>query len=193
MGDWRLESLTVHNSVLLLVDYQPAMFQGVGSGDRDAIHTAAVATATTAKILGVPVVLTTIWPEGNGKCIKEIAGLFPSQEVIARKVPGFDALDDERVMQAVKNTGRKKLVLSGLWTSMCFAFTALHGLRDGFEVYGLIDAGGDATPPAHEYGVQRMVVTLLPVWNPGSGLPSALTTSASVPAQSLLLVTRDLR
>jgi nicotinamidase-related amidase len=157
MGDWRLEPLTVQNSVLLLVDYQPAMFQGVGSGNRDAIYSAAVATAKAAKILGVPVVLTTIWPEGNGACIKEVTDLFPGQEVIARKVPGFDALDDERVMQAVKKTGRKKLIVSGLWTSMCFAFTALHALRDGFEVYGLIDAGGDATPAAHGYGVKRMV------------------------------------
>ncbi len=157
MGDWRLEPLTVQNSVLLLVDYQPAMFQGVGSGDRDAIHSAAVATAKAAKILGVPVVLTTIWPEGNGACIKEVTDLFPGQEAIARKIPGFDALEDERVMQAVNKTGRKKLIVSGLWTSMCFAFTALHALRDGLEVYGLIDAGGDATSAAHEYGVKRMV------------------------------------
>ena len=60
-------------------------------------------------------------------------------------------------MQAVQKTGRKKLIVSGLWTSMCFAFTALHALRDGLEVYGLIDAGGDATVAAHEYGVKRMV------------------------------------
>jgi nicotinamidase-related amidase len=157
MGDWRLEPLTVQNSTLLLVDYQSAMFKGVGSGDRDAIYNATVATARAAKILGVPVVLTTIWPEGNGACIKEVTDLFPGLEVIARKIPGFDALEDERVMQAVRKAGRKKLVVAGLWTSMCFAFTALHALRDGLEVYGLIDAGGDATPAAHKYGIKRMV------------------------------------
>ena len=153
----RLELLTAHYSVLLLVDYQPTMFKGVGSGDRNGIANSAIAAAKAAKILNVPTVLTSIWPEGNGEFIKDITDLFPGQEVIARKVPGFDAFEDERVLQAVKKTGRKKLVVSGLWTSMCFAYTALHGLRDGFDVYGLIDAGGDASPEAHAYAIQRML------------------------------------
>jgi len=157
MGDPKLELLTAHNSVLLLVDYQPTMFKGVGSGDRNGIANSAIAAAKAAKILNVPTVLTSIWPEGNGEFIKDITDLFPGQEVIARKVPGFDAFEDERVLQAVKKTGRKKLVVSGLWTSMCFAYTALHGLREGFDVYGLIDAGGDASPEAHTYAIQRML------------------------------------
>jgi len=157
MGDPKLELLTAQNSVLLLVDYQPAMFKGVGSGDRNAINDSAVAAAKAAKILGVPTVLTSIWPEGNGAFIKEITDLFPGQEVIARKVPGFDAFEDEGVLQAVKRTGRKKLVISGLWTSMCFAETAIHGLREGLAVYGLMDAAGDWSPDAHEYGIQRML------------------------------------
>ncbi|MCX5801690.1 MAG: isochorismatase family protein [Candidatus Eisenbacteria bacterium] len=157
MGDPKLEMLTAQNSVLLLVDYQPTMFKGAASGDRNAISNSAVAAAKAAKILEVPTVLTSIWPEGNGEFIKEITDLFPGQEVIARKVPGFDAFEDERVLQAVKKTGRRKLVVSGLWTSMCFAYTAIHGLREGFDVYGLFDAGGDASPEAHTYGIQRML------------------------------------
>jgi nicotinamidase-related amidase len=112
--------------------------------------------------------LTSIWPEGNGEFIKDITDLFPGQKTIARKVPGFDAFEDERVLQAVKKTGRKKLVVSGLWTSMCFAYTAIHGLREGFDVYGLMDAGGDASPEAHNYGIQRMLqVGVVPLtWLP---------------------------
>lgn len=168
MGDPKLEMLTAQNSVLLLVDYQRAMFNGVASGDRNDINDSAVAAAKAAKILEVPTVLTSIWPEGNGEFIQEITDLFPGQEVIARKVPGFDAFEDERVLQAVKKTGRKKFVVSGLWTSMCFAYTAIHGLRDGFDVYGLIDAGGDASPEAHTYGIQRMLqVGVVPItWIP---------------------------
>jgi nicotinamidase-related amidase len=168
MGDPKLEMLTAQNSVLLLVDYQPTMFKGVASGDRNAISNSAVAAAKAAKILEVPTVLTSIWPGGNGEFIKEITDLFPGQEVIARKMPGFDAFEDERVLQAVKKTGRKKLVVSGLWTSMCFAYTAIHGLREGFDVYGLIDAGGDASPEAHTYGIQRMLqVGVVPItWMP---------------------------
>jgi len=157
MEESKLELLTAQNSTLLLVDYQRGMFNGVGSGERNSIWNSAVAAAKAAKILGVPAVLTSIWPEGNGEFIKAITELFPGQEVFARKVPGFDAFEDERVLQAVKKAGRRKLVVSGLWTSMCFAYTAIHGLREGLSVYGLVDAGGDATLEAHKYGIQRMV------------------------------------
>jgi len=156
MKNEKLELLTVDNSVLVLVDYQPGMFKGIDSGNRTTMKSAAVSAAKAASILKVPVVLSSIYPEGNGEFIKEITDLFPGQEVFARKVPGFDAFEDERVLAAVKNTGRKKIVISGLWTSMCFAYTAIHALREGYEVYGLIDAAGDASLDAHNYGVQRM-------------------------------------
>jgi len=164
MNSSRLDLLTVKNSVLVLVDYQPGMFKGVGSGDRTTIKNAALAAAKAASILQVPVVLTSIYPQGNGEFIKEITDLFPKQEVFARKVPGFDAFEDERVLEAVNKTGRKKVVVSGLWTSMCFAYTAIHGLREGFDVYGLIDAAGDDSSDAHKYGVQRMLqVGVVPI------------------------------
>ena len=155
--DGRLELLNAKNSVLALVDYQSSMFRGVASGDKTIIKNAAIGAAKAASILGIPVVLSTINPKSNGEFIPEIAGLFPGQEAFARKVPSFDAFEDERNWNAVKSTGRKKLVISGLWTSMCFAYTALHGLREGLEVYGLIDAAGDSTPDAHKYGVERML------------------------------------
>lgn len=155
--DWKLELLTDKNSVLALIDYQPTMFKGVGSGDKMVIRTAAYCAAKAASILGIPVVLSTINPKGNGEFIADIAALFPVQEIFARKVPSFDAFEDERNWNAVTATGRKKLVISGLWTSMCFAYTALHALREGLEVYGLIDAAGDSTPDAHRYGVERMI------------------------------------
>jgi nicotinamidase-related amidase len=157
MTNSKFELLSPATSALLLVDYQSAMFKGVGSGDRTIIKNSVVAAAKAASILGVPVVLTTIGPEKNGECLKEITDLFPGQTAISRKVPSFDALDDKAVIAAVKATGRQKLVISGLWTSMCFAFTALHALREGLDVYGLIDAAGDATLEAHKYGVKRML------------------------------------
>jgi nicotinamidase-related amidase len=157
MDNSKLELLTPKNSVLLLVDYQPGMFKGVGSGDRTIIKNSAVAVATAASILGVPTILTSIHPEGNGEFIKEISGIFPKIKVIARKMPSFDALEEGAVLAAIKITGRKKIVISGLWTSMCFAFTALHALREEMDVYGLIDAAGDSTKDAHLYGVERML------------------------------------
>jgi nicotinamidase-related amidase len=155
--DGKLELLTDKNSVLALVDYQPSMFKGVASGDKTIIRNAAYCAARAASILGIPVVLSTINPKFNGEFLAEIMALFPGKEAIARKVPSFDAFEDERNWNALKATGRKKLVISGLWTSMCFAYSALHALREGLEVYGLMDAAGDSTPQAHKYGVKRML------------------------------------
>ncbi len=164
MTDGKLELLTDQNSVLLLVDYQRAMFKGVGSGDKPRIKTAAICAATAASILSIPVVLSAIDPKSNGDFIHEIVDLFPDQAVFARKVPSFDAFEDDATRDAVRATGRQKLVVSGLWTSMCFTYTAIHALRDGMDVVGLIDAAGDSTPEAHCYGIKRMLqVGVVPI------------------------------
>ena len=152
-----LELLTDKNSVLVLVDYQPTMFKSVASGDKVRIKNAAICAAKAASILGIPVVLSSINPKHNGDFIPEITKLFPDLEVFARKMPSFDAFEDDGTWNAFQKTGRKKLVVSGLWTSMCFAYTALHALKEGYEVYGLMDAAGDSTLDAHEYGVKRML------------------------------------
>jgi hypothetical protein len=138
------------------------MFHGVGSGDRAAILNVAVAKA--ASILQIPVVLTLISPERNAEFIGDI----PNQRAIARQVPGFEAFEDEAVFEAVKQTGHQKLVVSGLWTSMCFAYSTLHGLREGFDVYVLNNAAGDATLDAHLNGLQRMFqASTIPItWMP---------------------------
>jgi len=162
--DGKLELLSAKNSVLVLVDYQSAMFKGVGSGDKTIIKNAAVCAAKAAGILGIPVVLSAINPQMLGAFIPEITDLFPGQEAIARKIPSFDAFEDERTWNAFINAGRRKVVISGLWTSMCFAYTAMHALREGYEVYGLIDAAGDSTPDAHKYGVERMLqIGVIPI------------------------------
>jgi nicotinamidase-related amidase len=155
--DGKLELLTSKNSVLVLVDYQPSMFKSISSGDKTKIKSAAICAAKAAHILGVPVVLSAINPKAMGEFIPEIATLFPNQQVFARKIPSFDAFEDEETWNAFKKTERKKLVISGLWTSMCFAYTSLHALKERYEVYGLIDAAGDSTSDAHKYGVERML------------------------------------
>ncbi|AEG17903.1 isochorismatase hydrolase [Methanobacterium paludis] len=152
-----MDLLTDKNSVLVLVDYQPTMIKSIASRDKTMIKSAVICAAKAARILKVPVVLSFINPQYNGDVFPEITTLFQDQEVFAREVPSFDAFEDEKTWNAVKKTGRKKIVVSGLWTSMCFTYTALHGLKEGYEVYGLIDAAGDSTPDAHKYGVKRML------------------------------------
>jgi nicotinamidase-related amidase len=116
----KLELLTDRNSALVLVDYQPTMVAGVGSGDKTIIRNAAYCAAKAAGILNVHVVLSTINPQHNGNFIADVTKLFPGQEVYARVVPSFDAFEDEKTYTAFKKTSRKKMVISGLWTSMCF-------------------------------------------------------------------------
>lgn len=160
----KLELLSATNSVLVLVDYQPTMIRSIASGDKTIIRQAAYSAAKAASILGVPVVLSTINPQSNGDFFPEITRLFPNQEVHARKVPSFDALEDEPTRNEVKRAARKKVIISGLWTSMCFAYTAIHALKEGYEVYGLMDAAGDSTPDAHKYGIKRMLqVGVVPI------------------------------
>ncbi len=153
----KLEFLTPQNSTLVLVDFQPSMFRGVASGDKARIKLAAICAAKAAKILDVPVVLSSIHPDYNGVFIKDVTELFPNQEVYARKVPSFDAFEDQKTWNAFLHTGRRKVVLAGLWTSMCFAYTAIHAVKAGYEVYGLMDAAGDSTLEAHKYGIKRML------------------------------------
>jgi nicotinamidase-related amidase len=163
-NDSELDLLTDMNSVLVLIDYQPTMIKSIASGDKTIIKKAAILAAKAASILDVPVVLSSINPKSNGDVFPEISGLFPKQEIFARKVPSFDAFEDQETYDAVKKTKKNKLVISGLWTSMCFAYTALHAVKEGYDVYGLIDAAGDSTLDAHNYGVKRMLqVGVIPI------------------------------
>ena len=163
-GDGKLELLSVENSALVLVDFQPAMIKGVASGDKLKIKKAAYLAAKAASILGVPVVLSTISPQYNGEFFAEITDLFPGIKPVARKVPSFDAFEDEATWQAAQKTGRQKLVVSGLWTSMCLAYTTIHAVKAGRDTYALLDATGDSTPEAYKYGVKRMLqVGVIPI------------------------------
>lgn len=147
--------LDAKDSVVLLIDYQPKMFTGIGSGDRAEIANAVVALAKTAVIMEVPILYTSINPKRNGEFIKELRDL--GARTIVREKPTLDALEDKSILETLKATGRKKLVLGGLWTSICFSFTALHAIKEGFQVYGVFDATGDTTKAAHEFGIKRML------------------------------------
>ncbi|MET9493117.1 isochorismatase family protein [Nocardia sp. NPDC006630] len=151
-----IDALGAEDSVLLLIDYQPHMYNGMSGRDRDGVHRAALAIATAARILDVPAVLTALNPPGNGDFRADIAAALPGTDITVRKVPGFDSLADETVLDAIRATGRRKLVLTGLWTSMCMTFSALHALREGFQVYGIVDAAGDMSAEAHDCAVARM-------------------------------------
>ncbi|MGW1464270.1 hydrolase [Streptomyces sp. NPDC002308] len=148
--------LTPDNCAVLFVDHQPQMFFGTGSGDRTAIINATVGLAKAAKVFDVPVVLSTVAAESfSGPLLPQLADVFPEQKIIDRST--MNAWEDVAFVEAVKATGRKKLVIAGLWTEVCIVLPTLSALAQGYEVYVVADASGGVTPQAHDHAVQRMV------------------------------------
>jgi len=114
-----------------------------------------IALAKTAKAFGIPTVLTTVVEERGGLLIQGLRDVVPDQEPINRTF--INAWEDERVVDAVEATGRKKLIIAGLWTEMCVAMPTIQALGDGYEVYFVTDASGGVTREAHDMAVRRMV------------------------------------
>lgn len=148
--------LTPQNCVLTLIDHQPQMSFGVISIDRQSLINNVTGLAKAAKLFGVPTVLTTIAAKTfSGDIYPEIAEVFPGQEIIDRT--SMNAWEDATFRDAIEQTGRKKLVIAGLWTQVCVDFPALCAIEDGYEVYVVHDASGDTTPENHHWAMERAV------------------------------------
>ena len=148
--------LTPQNSVLMMIDYQPQMFFGVQSIDRQLLINNIVGLSKAAKVFHVPTIVTTIAADSfSGPDLPEIEDVFSGVKPIDRTT--MNAWEDRRVVDAVKETGRNKLIIAGLWTEVCVAFPALSALEDGYEVYVVSDAIGGSSHDSHKYAMQRMV------------------------------------
>jgi nicotinamidase-related amidase len=149
--------ITPQNSALLLIDYQPSQLAGVGSMDRDLLVENAVSTVKTVKTFEIPVVHSTInVATGRGKpTLPELAGLLQDDKPLDRTTT--NSWEDIEFLEAVRATGRRKLILCALWTEICMAFTALDALREGYEVYPVVDAIGGTSPEAHRAGLDRVI------------------------------------
>ncbi|MGW5371554.1 hydrolase [Streptomyces sp. NPDC004009] len=148
--------LTPDNCAVLFVDHQPQMFFGTGSGDRTAVINSTVGLAKAARAFDVPVVLSTVAAESfSGPLMPQLADVFPDQKIVDRTT--MNAWEDPAFVDAVKATGRRKLVIAGLWTEVCVVLPALSAIAQGYEVYVVTDASGGVSPQAHEHAVQRMV------------------------------------
>lgn len=148
--------LTAENSAIILVDHQPQMLFGVQSADRQTIINNTVGLAKTAKVFNAPIILTTVAAESfSGPIHPHIQAVFPDQKPIDRTT--MNSWEDENFVEAVKKTGRKKLIMAALWTEVCLAFPTISAIKDGYEVYIVTDASGGTTTEAHNMSVQRMI------------------------------------
>jgi len=146
--------LAPENCVLLLMDHQPFQFNNLHSHDPTVIVGNVVGLAKTAKVFGVPTILTTVVEQRGGSIIKGLQDVFPEQKPIDRTF--INTWQDERVVAAVKRTGRAKIVMAGLWTEICVAMPAIQAVAEGYEVYVVTDACGGVSAEAHDMAVRRM-------------------------------------
>jgi nicotinamidase-related amidase len=149
--------ITPQNAALLLIDYQPAQVASVRSMDHELLVKNAVSTVRTIKAFGVPVVHSTVnVASGQGQpTIPELAGLLEKDKPLDRTT--VNSWEDTEFLEAVRATGRRKLIFCALWTEVCMAFTALDALRKGYEVYPVVDAIGGTSLEAHRAGLERVV------------------------------------
>jgi nicotinamidase-related amidase len=147
--------LTPENCVFIMVDHQVGLMQFLSSIDPMLLKNNIIGHAKTAKAFGIPVIMGTSWPTGpNGPTMPELLALFPDNAVIDRPFVNF--WNDPASKAAVEATGRKKLVISGLATEVCAAFPAISALRDGYEVYVVMDASADFNSYITQVTMQRL-------------------------------------
>ena len=149
--------LTPQNAALVVIDYQPSQFAAVRSMDPDLLLENIVSTVKTAKAFHMPVVHSTInVATGRGQpTVPELAELLEDNPPIDRTTT--NAWEDAEFLAAVRATGRRKLILCALWTEICMAFPALDALREGYDVYPVVDAIGGTSDDAHRTGIARVV------------------------------------
>jgi nicotinamidase-related amidase len=152
----KVEMLSPQNSAIALIDYQPAMYQGVQSHDRLVTFNNVQVLAKAAKLFGIPTVISTIAKDSfSGPFMPEVTNLFPQHVVIDRTA--MNGWLDANFRKAIHDTKRKKVVLAGLWTEVCVLFPTLEMLKEGFEVYIPADACGDVSLEAHNRSMDRVV------------------------------------
>jgi nicotinamidase-related amidase len=148
--------LTPQNSALIIIDFQPVQVASIVSMERRELVANVVAVAKTARLYGLPTVLSTVNVATglNSPTIHQLTEVIGDVEAIDRT--SINAWEDEDFVAAVKATGRRKLVMVALWTEVCLAFPALDALREGFEVYPVVDAVGGTSSTAHRTGLDRI-------------------------------------
>ena len=149
--------ITPKNAALIIIDYQPTQVSSIASVDHLTLVANIVAVAKIAKLFELPIVLSTVNVKnlGSAPTIRQLADVLEGIEAFDRTT--INAWEDAEFVAAVKATGRKKLIMTALWTEACLTFPSLDALREGYEVYPVVDAVGGTSVEAHRAGLERVV------------------------------------
>lgn len=155
MRNYQANLLDPTQCAVVIIDHQPQMYFAIEGKTRSCIANNVVALAKASQLFQVPCVLTTVEAKTfSGNMYSKLAQVNPKTVPIDRTC--INAWEDANLKKAVEATGRKKIILSGLWTEACVAFPALCMLAEGYEIYVATDACGGASKEAHDMAVMRM-------------------------------------
>jgi len=148
--------LTPSDHTLVMIDFQSQMAFATHSIDAVNLRNNAALVAQAAAGFGVSTILTTVAEKSfSGPMFSEITDAFPGQKMLDRT--SMNTWEDAAVIERVNQIGKPRIVLAGLWTSVCIVGPALSALDQGFEVYVIADACGDVSSEAHNRAMERMV------------------------------------
>lgn len=151
-----LESLLrPEDSIVILIDHQPYQLANLNSHDPQMVVNNTTALAKTARAFGVPTILTSVVAARGGVIFPQVTKVFPDQEVIDRTY--INTWQDKKVVELVKASRRKQLIIAGLWTEICVAMPALQAAGEGWDTTVITDASGGTSVEAHQLAVQRMI------------------------------------
>lgn len=147
--------LRPEDSILVLIDHQAFQLSNLNSHEPTMIINNVIGLAKAAKVFQVPTILTSVLAQRGGKLFKGLRDVFPEQEPIDRTF--INTWEDPAVTDIVKRSGRKQLIMAGLYTEICLAMPTVQALAEGYDVFIVTDASGGASLEAHEMAVHRMV------------------------------------
>src|SRR5436190_2946256 len=147
---------TPQASAVVFIDCQPQMIFGVANADRATLLNNTTLLAKCAKEFNVPSVLTAVETEGfSGYIVPQLLDVFPVQPIVERS--SMNSWDDAGFRQAIEATGRKNILMTGLWTEVCITWPTIEMLGEGYNIYVVEDCCGATSPVAQEAALSRMV------------------------------------
>jgi len=148
--------ITPENSAFIIIDYQPVQVNSISSMRRSELITNIVVACQLAVDFKIPIALSTVNVKSgiNKETIAPILDVLKG--ILSYDRSSINAWEDKEFNEAVKATGRKKLLMAALWTEACLTFPSLDALREGFEVYPIVDAVGGTSSTAHEMALRRV-------------------------------------
>lgn len=149
--------LSPENTVLAVIDYQPTQINSINSMNHSELIRNTEIVIELARLYDIPIILSTV----NVATSRNQDTIPVLKKAIGENTPSYDrtsinAWEDKEFNEAIKATGRKKILILALWTEACLTFPTLDALREGYDVYPIVDAVGGTSPLAHETALRRV-------------------------------------